>query len=61
MDLAHFRMSINEFLNKDPDIVPKEAPIIIWDSKSNVCMAKNVNDTNHTRHISRRLNVVSNY
>ena len=22
MDLAHFRMSIHEFLNKDPDIVP---------------------------------------
>ena len=26
MALAHFRMLINELLNKDPDIVPEEAP-----------------------------------
>ena len=34
MALAHFRMLIHEFLNKDPDIVPEEAPLIVLDSKS---------------------------
>ena len=34
-------MLINEFLNKDPDIVPEEYPLIILDSKYDVCMAKN--------------------
>ena len=40
MDLAHFRMLINELLNKDPDIVPEESPILILDRKSAVFMAK---------------------
>ena len=60
MDLAHFRMLIHEFLNKDPDIVPEEAPLIILDSKSAVCMDKIGKDTKHTRHISRRVNVLRN-
>ena len=30
------------------------------DSKSDICMAKNVKDTNHTRHISSRMNFVRN-
>ena len=47
-------------LNKDPDIVPREAPLIVLDSKSAMCMAKNVKDTKHTRHIARRMNFVSN-
>ena len=34
MALVHFRMFIHEFLNKDPDIVPEEAPLIVLDSKS---------------------------
>ena len=29
MDLAHFRMLIHELLNKDTDIVPEEAPLIV--------------------------------
>ena len=33
MFLAHFRMIIHEFLNKDPDIVQVEAPLIMLDSK----------------------------
>ena len=33
MALAHFRMLIHELLNKDPDIVPEEAPLIVLDSK----------------------------
>ena len=44
-------MLIYEYLNKDPDIVPDEAPLIVLDSKSAMCMAKNGKDTKHTRHI----------
>ena len=31
--LAHFRMLIHELLNKDPYIVPEEAPLIVLDRK----------------------------
>ena len=41
-------------------MVPKEAPLIVLDGKSTMCMAKNGKDTNHTRHIARRMNFVSN-
>ena len=60
MALAHFRMLIHSLLNKDPDIVPKEAPLIILDSKSAICVAKNDKDTKHARHITRRIHFVSN-
>ena len=60
MALAHFRMLIHELLNEDPDIVPKEAPLVVLDSKSSMCMAKNGKDTKHTRHISRRMHFVRN-
>ena len=43
---------VKEQLNKDPDIVPEEASLIILNSKSAVCMNKNGTDTKHTRHIS---------
>ena len=46
MALAHFRMLIHEFLNKDPDIVPEEAPSIVLDRKFAMCMTKNVKDKN---------------
>ena len=55
MALARFRMLIHEFLSKDPDIVPEEAPLIELDIKSDMCTAKNGEDTKHTRHISRRI------
>ena len=55
MALAHFRMLIHEFLNKDPDIVPDEAPLIILDSKSTVCMDHTRKDTTQTSHIYRRV------
>ena len=48
-------------LNKDPEIVPEEDPLIILDSKSDVCMAKNGNDTKHTRHIARIMHLVRNF
>ena len=60
MALAHFRMLFNELLNEDPDMVPKEAPLIVLDSKSAMCMAKNGRDTKHTRQISRRMHFVRN-
>ena len=33
MALAHFRIINNELKNKDPDVVPEQAPLIILDSK----------------------------
>ena len=60
MALAHFRMLIHEFLNKDPDIFPEEAILMVLDSKSAMCMAKNGKDTKHTRHISRIIHFVRN-
>ena len=60
MALAHFRMLIHEFLNKDTYIVPEEAPLIIFYSKSAVCMANNGRNTKHKRHIARIMHFVSN-
>ena len=59
MDLAHFRMLLHELMNKDSDIVPEEAPLIILDRNSDVRIAKNGKDTKHTRHMDRRVNFVS--
>ena len=41
-------------------MVPKEAPLIVLDSKSSMCMAKNGKDSKHIRHIARRMNFLSN-
>ena len=60
MDLAHFRILIHEFLNKDPDIVPEEDPLVVLYSKSDIFMAKNGNYTKHTRHIPRIMYLVRN-
>ena len=60
MYLPHFRMLIHELLNEDPDMVPKESPLIVSDSKSSMCMANNGKDTKHTRHIARRMHSVRN-
>ena len=60
MALAHFRMLVHELLNEDPDMVPKEAPLIVLDSKSAIGMAKNGRDTKHTRQIARRMHFVRN-
>ena len=53
-------MLLHEFLKKNPDIVPKEAPLNVFDSKSGVCMAKNGKDNKHTRHIARRMHFLRN-
>ena len=55
IDLANLRMLVYEFLNKYPDIVPKEVSLNILDSKSSVCIASNDKDTKHTRHIVRKV------
>ena len=60
ISLVHFRMLIHELLSKDPYIVPEESPLIVLDSKSDMCIAKNCKDTKHTRHILRRMNFVRN-
>ena len=60
MALAHFRVLIHELLNKDPDIIPDEAPFIVLDSKYDMCMANNGKDTKHTRHIARRIHFLRN-
>ena len=60
MALANFRMLVHELLNEDPDMVPKEAPLIVLDRKYAMLMAKNGRDTNHTRHIARRMHFVRN-
>ena len=58
MDVARFRTLIHEFLNKDPYIVPEEAPLIILDRKSAVCMSKNGKDNKQNRNISRGVHLV---
>ena len=58
MALSHFRMLVHELLNEDPDMVPKEASLIVLDSKSAMCMAKNSKDTKHTRHIADNPTIV---
>ena len=41
-------MLVHEIFNEDPDMVPKEAPLIVLDSKYAMCMAKNGRNTKHT-------------
>ena len=53
-------MLIYELLNKDTDIVPEEATLIILNSKSSMCLAKNGKDSKNTRHIARIINFVRN-
>ena len=60
MALSHFRMLINELLNKYTHIVSEEAPLIVLDSKYAMCMSKNGKDTKHTRNIARRIHLVRN-
>ena len=38
----------------------EEAPLIVLDSKSAICMAKNGRDTKHTIHTARRMHLVRN-
>ena len=60
MALANFRMINNDLVNKDTDVVPYQAPLIVLYINSAVCMANNLKDTKHTRHISRIIHFVIN-
>ena len=60
MDLAHFRMLNYELLNKDPDIILEEAPLIILDSNSAMCKADDDKDTKHTKINARIMHFVIN-
>ena len=60
MDLEHFRILNNELMNKDPYVVPEQAPLITLDRKSALCVAKNGKDTKHNRHIVRRMHFLRN-
>ena len=60
MSLAYFRMFIHDFFNKNPDILPEEAPLILLNGKSDMCMAKKGKNTKHTGHIARRMHLLSN-
>ena len=61
MALEHFRMLNDEFWDKDRYVIPEQAPLIILDIKSAICVVNNGKDTKHTIHISRRINFVINY
>ena len=41
-------------------MVPNKDLLVVLDIKFAMCMAKNVKDTKHTRHIARRMHVVMN-
>ena len=53
-------MLIHELMDKYPDTVPEGYPLIVFDSKYDVCMDNNGKNTNHTRHIARQVHFVSN-
>ena len=55
-----FQDIIHELLNKDADRVPEEAPLIVLDIKSAMCMAKDGNYIRNTSNIARRIHFVSN-
>ena len=58
--LAHLMVLIHEFLNKDPDVVPEEFPLIVLDGKYAVCMANNGKDTKYTKRVARRVYFLRN-
>ena len=60
MDLAHFSMLNNDMVNKYPDVVTEQSPLVIFNRKSAVYMVKYGKDTKHTRNISRRMQLVRN-
>ena len=47
-------------MKKDPYMVPQEAPIIVLDSESYVCMSNNGKYTKNNRNISRRVHFLRN-
>ena len=60
MDLAYFIMLIHELLDKDSDIDPEEAPMVVLGINSAMFMDNSGKDTKHTKYIPRRVNFVRN-
>ena len=60
MGLSHFRMLNYKLLNKYPDVVREQEPLITLDRKPAICITNNGKDTKHTRHVSRRMYLVLN-
>ena len=60
MYLAHLRILIHGILNKDKDILPEEAPLVILDITSTSCMDNSGKDIKHTRHIAKRVYLLRN-
>ena len=60
MALANFRMLNIELLKKDLDMVPEQAPPIVLDRKSDICMTNNGLYNKQTIHISIRINLLRN-
>ena len=60
MALSHIRVLIHELLKKNPDIVPEEAPPIVFYIKSSMYMDNNGKNTKYTRHIVRIMHFVRN-
>ena len=53
-------MLVHDLLNVYPDIVTKEAPLIVFDIKSAMCMANNGKNTKKTGNITRIMHFVQN-
>ena len=51
---------IPKILKNYPYVIPEQAPLVILDSKPDLCMAKNSIDTKHTRKFSGRMHFVGN-
>ena len=51
MSLSQFTMLNNDMMNKDTEMVPYQAPIIILDINSAVCMYNNGKYKKHQTHL----------
>ena len=47
-------------MNKDTNMVPEQAPLIILDGKSALCMCNNGKEAKHTSHVYRIIHFVIN-
>ena len=55
MDLSNSGIMNDERSNKDPDVIPEQAHLVILDIKLALCMSNNGKYTKHTRHIPIRM------
>ena len=53
-------MLIHKLLNKEPDIVTEEAPLIVLNGNSSMCMTNNSENTKRTRHTASTMHFVRN-